>query len=117
MRIYREKGCLLVEWRGTTTYHRLDEPFWLTRLSDALAALDALLLYLFIWPQLQSNAASGAQVVWNIQLPIGIWALLIGFLLSAYALRFLLVPHIRSVRQKEAMRKMLETVKNEAENT
>jgi hypothetical protein len=113
MRIYREEGCLLVEWRGTTTYHRLDLPFWLTRLGDALTALDVLLIYLFIWPQLQSNAASETQVVWNIQLPIGIWAILIGFLLSANVLRFLLVPHIRNVRQKEAMRKLLEKVKNE----
>jgi membrane protein implicated in regulation of membrane protease activity len=104
MRIYREKGELVVEFRDTTRYYPMNKPFWINRVSDLCFGLDVLLIFLFIWPQLQANASSGSGlVVWDIQLPIGIWALLIGFLLSSVALRWLLAPHVRQVLHDEAI--------------
>jgi hypothetical protein len=115
MKIWREDGELVVQFGNNKNYTRhyypLDEPFFLARLGDVLIGIDMIFTLYFIWPQLAANSRGGEP--WGVVLPLGVWALLIGFLLSGYALRFLIAPHIRNLRAKKAMEKMKKNLTRE----
>jgi hypothetical protein len=71
--------------------------FKVTVVSYVCAILCLVLAVYFIGPQLSGNTSP----LWNVQLSIGVWALLFGFFVSAIGLKFVFVPHILALAQKE----------------